>query len=354
MTLNQRIHRAGQDLEPRWEERDVERVWQGLKRKRRRRVVAAAAGVAAVAGAAVWVLFAGAPRRDAVVATAARSETVRFSDGSTAVPSGGHETSLVVVEDTAARIVVNLAKGGARFDVVPRPDRTFAVRAGEVRVRVLGTAFSVERVADRVGVAVTRGTVEVNWGTGTRRLAVGDEGWFPPLVVSPSPDAGHAEDKVEDTVEDTGEHAVEKAPVRPRPKLGPPPAPAAAQPTAPAAPPAPDAAKLLADADRARLGGRFDDGAALLERLVREHPGDARAPLAAFSLGRLLLGELGRPAEAARAFARARALAPDGPLAREALAREAEAWARAGDSERARAREIEYRARTRSDVGQGP
>ena len=110
----------------------------------------------------------------------------------------------------------------------------------------------------------------------------------------------------------------------------------------------------MADADRARLAGRFEEGASLLERLVREHPGDPRAPLAAFSLGRVLLGELGRPADAARAFARARALAPDGPLADDALAREAEAWARAGDPERARAREAEHRARSRTDGGQRP
>ena len=102
------------------------------------------------------------------------------------------------------------------------------------------------------------------------------------------------------------------------------------------------ASALLADADRARLAGRFEEGASLLRRLVRDYPGDQRAPLAAFSLGRLLLGELGRPAEAARAFARARALAPVGPLAEDALAREAEAWARAKQLERARARAAEY------------
>ena len=103
---------------------------------------------------------------------------MRFADGSTVVPLNGRETSFAVVEDTPQRIVVALAKGGARFDVVPRPERVFAVRAGTVTVSVLGTAFSVERVADRVGVAVTRGAVQVDWGAGARRLAAGEEGWF--------------------------------------------------------------------------------------------------------------------------------------------------------------------------------
>jgi transmembrane sensor len=346
MTLMQRIHRAGQGVEPGWDERDVERVWQGLKRKRRRRAVTAAAAVAAVAtaGGALWAILA-VPGRGAVVAPVApaasqRDGRVRFADGSTAVPLGGHEASLAVVEDTAQRTVVVLAGGGARFDVVPRPDRVFAVRAGEVTVSVLGTSFSVERVADRVGVAVTKGTVQVDWGAGARRLAAGEDGWFPPLVVSPAPDERGAEDMVEKAR--PSRHKRKPAQVS---GDGAPPSQAAAPappPAAPAAPPAPDAAKLLADADRARMAGQFEEGAALLRRLIREHPGDQRAPLAAFSLGRILLGELHRPAEAAQAFARARALAPDGPLAEDALAREVEAWARAGDRDRAQARGAEY------------
>jgi hypothetical protein len=69
-----------------------------------------------------------------------------------------------------------------------------------------------------------------------------------------------------------------------------------------------------------------------LRRLLRDHPGDARAPLAAFTLGRILLAELGQPTEAADAFALARRLAPRGPMASHALAREVEAAARGGDA----------------------
>ena len=345
MTLMQRIQRAGQGVEPEWDDRDVERVWQGLKRKRRRRAVAATAGVASAAAIAVLAMFV-VPGRQAVVGPVVRSAaapapqqdgTLRFADGSIAVSWGGHEGSLAVVEDTPGRVVVALARGGARFDVVPRAGRVFSVRAGAVTVTVLGTAFSVERVADRVGVTVTRGTVQVDWGAGSRRVAAGDDGWFPPLVVSPATaekpavvppnEAGPVRHKQKPA----GDDAAAPAPT------------AAPEPTdASTAPGEPDAAKLLADADRARLAGRYEEGVALLRRLVREHQDDQRAPLAAFSLGRILLGDLHRPAQAAMAFARARALAPDGPLAEDALAREVEAWAQSGDLDRARARGDEY------------
>jgi transmembrane sensor len=75
---------------------------------------------------------------------------------------------------------------------------------------------------------------------------------------------------------------------------------------------------------------------------LREHAADARAPLAAFTLGRVLLTELHRPREAAAAFASARALAPSGAFAEDALAREVEAWAKAGEVAQARARAEEY------------
>jgi transmembrane sensor len=72
------------------------------------------------------------------------------------------------------------------------------------------------------------------------------------------------------------------------------------------------------------------------------HASDRRAPVAAFTLGRVLLDQLGRAAEAAAAFQSARRLWPGGPLAEDALAREADAWDRAGRPERARALATEY------------
>ena len=92
---------------------------------------------------------------------------------------------------------------------------------------------------------------------------------------------------------------------------------------------------LMHAADNARRAGKAADAVPLLQRLLREHAADVRAPLAAFTLGRILLVQLRRPAEAAEAFALSRRLAPGGALAADALAREVEAWARAGDATRA-------------------
>jgi hypothetical protein len=93
-------------------------------------------------------------------------------------------------------------------------------------------------------------------------------------------------------------------------------------------------ADLLLAADTARLGGFPAAALPYLERVVRAHAGDPRAGLASFTLGRVLLDELGRPREAADAFARARAAGS--PLAEDALAREVEATSRAGDTARSR------------------
>ena len=95
-----------------------------------------------------------------------------------------------------------------------------------------------------------------------------------------------------------------------------------------------ETADLLLAADAARLSGYPAEAVLYLERVVRAHDADPRAGLASFTLGRVLLDELGRPREAIDAFARARAAG--GPLAEDALAREVEAASRAGDVSKSR------------------
>jgi transmembrane sensor len=99
---------------------------------------------------------------------------------------------------------------------------------------------------------------------------------------------------------------------------------------------------LLLAGDVARLSGHAGAAVAPLSRAVELHPEDPRAPLAAFTLGRVHLEDLGAPRDAALAFAGARTLEPDGPLAEDALAREVEAWSRAGETETARTRALTY------------
>jgi transmembrane sensor len=95
-------------------------------------------------------------------------------------------------------------------------------------------------------------------------------------------------------------------------------------------------------ADVARLSAHPEDAVRPLRRVYERHASDKRAPVAAFTLGRVLVDDLGRPAEAAAAFKKARALWPGGPLAEDALSREADAWGRAGREDAARAAAGEY------------
>lgn len=99
---------------------------------------------------------------------------------------------------------------------------------------------------------------------------------------------------------------------------------------------------LLLAADVARQAGRPERAVPFLERVVAEHPREMCAQLAGFSLGKIYLDNLDQPALAARRFADVRAMAPAGGLAQDALAREVEAWARAGETSRARDGALEY------------
>jgi transmembrane sensor len=62
-------------------------------------------------------------------------------------------------------------------------------------------------------------------------------------------------------------------------------------------------------------------------------------------LGRILLSQLGRPAEAADAFALSQRLHPEGALAEDAMAREAEASLGSGDRQRATSLAKQYATR---------
>jgi ferric-dicitrate binding protein FerR (iron transport regulator) len=188
---------------------------------------------------------------------------VRFADHSTAQLLDAQ--SVVRRGDASPeRVVALLERGGARFEVVRDPQRQFRVEAGPVAVEVLGTVFTVERNGDRSRVQVERGRVRVRYQGGERFLEAGQGGLFPP------------EDEV---------------------------------------------GALLAAADRARLDHAPERALPPLQEVIARHSSDPRAPLAAFTLGRLY-EQAGRRGEAAEAFGRSAALDPNGPLAADARSRE--------------------------------
>jgi transmembrane sensor len=324
----------------------------GRRILQRRRSLFALDAVAISGCLALVLLFSGphALRAPASVATAgmmAAGAVTAFADGSVA-ESSSHGTEIQIEQDTPNWVVAKL-NGGARFHVVPNHERTFEVRAGDVRVRVLGTTFSVQQLpSGQTQVLVEHGSVEVAWLGGSTLLETGQGGTFPPArsegdpelpgdttASSPSPIArgagstlhaparggwredAHAGDYGK-AYEELSANARARDPVRD------------------------EASDLMLAADVARLSAHPEEAVKPLRAVCDRHAGDRRAPVAAFTLGRVLLDDLGRPAEAAAAFKKAHALWQEGPLAEDALAREADAWERAGRADAARAAATEY------------
>ena len=116
-------------------------------------------------------------------APAPTTPIVALSDGSLARPAPA--ARLMVLADEPERQELRLDEGTADFEVQPRRQGAFRVVAGDVTVEVLGTAFTVERAAGRVRVAVARGRVAVRWPGGRETLDAGGAGWFPPDEPAP-------------------------------------------------------------------------------------------------------------------------------------------------------------------------
>ncbi len=283
-------------------------------------------------------------------------------------------TELQPLQVTDNAVTVLLVVGSAHFDVAHLAGRTFRVQARDVVVTVLGTAFTVELLPDAVRVRVERGRVDVAWPAGHRQLAPGEE-----VLAKQAPTLGSAQfsgapnQPALPTLPAAGDEAAtaelppEIASLPPEIANLPPaalPVPARGTVTQPSwrtlaqegdyagaftkmkaegsAAVRDEPGDLLFAADVARLSGHPALAVPRLEQVLRAHATDSRAPLAAFTLGRTLLDALGRPREAAEAFARARRLAPSGALSQDALAREVESWYRAGESSLAHDRAVEY------------
>ena len=184
-----------------------------------------------------------------------------------------------------------------------------ATRGAAGYVEVVGTVFSVERLGGGVRVAVERGLVKVVRGRQAILVGAGAERTLP-LEAAEDQRLARSRSK--------------------RMALAGRPAGTTVAPD--------EASKLLEDSEDARRQGRAAEAFVLLQRFLDRYRGDSRAFYVTFIAGRVLLEELGRPREAAVAFARVEALNARTPLVQDALAREVESWCRAGDAEMARQR----------------
>ncbi len=303
------FYELGRQVEPEWSSARAERARVGIARKAARRRTATVIGsVVVTAALAVLVARVTSPRE--APAVAAHAEQVAPKPALTAPPSvEPQKTSATALsadtrlEPEGGRAYV-LRAGSARFVVEHDEQHPFTVRAGDVLVEDVGTVFTVGYVSpDRLEVSVTQGSVRVDHDGAKSTLSAGDR-----LEVD-----AHA-------------HPVAKAP--------------SPDPETPRVTARDEVAPLLQAADDARAAGQPESAVEPLRRVVKEHPNDSRAGLAAFTLGRVLLDELNRPREAADAFATARARG--GPMAADALGREAVARARAGETSRASELADEY------------
>jgi len=123
----------------------------------RRALIAAAAVLVTTAGAAWWVGH-NAMRAETIQAPAEHSMTLRLADGSTAVIGADAMISVEYTKDVRG---LNVMRGETYFEVQHDATRPFVVRAGDVQIKAVGTAFNVTRASDAVSVTVTRGVVEV-------------------------------------------------------------------------------------------------------------------------------------------------------------------------------------------------
>jgi transmembrane sensor len=248
-------------------------------------------------------------------ASASRHE---LSDGSAIALDPG--SRLEVLENDSKTFVSVLRSGRGSFSVRPGGSRRWIVEAGLATVEVVGTRFSVARLVSGVLVRVEHGIVVVRSSQlqdEVQRLTAGQE----LLIGAPAPASRADPDPVA-------------------------PAPPPVVPSTSAKPPSAltlDA--LLARSTEQRRSGDWRGAEASLRQALAEHVAEPQAALAAFSLGKLLLDSRGRPADAARAFARCLALSPPKSLAEDAWFRLAEANARSGNAAGAAAAAREYRAR---------
>lgn len=335
-----------------WDEARTERLLSDVqahlgRRRRVRQAALASAALASLAGVATVAMrwnagsTAASSATEPAPARAARA-AIRLDEGSE-ISFDPATSEVRVVAQGPARVRVEAVRGPARYSVVPRPGRTFEVHSGSVTVRVVGTEFLVEPRGETTRVEVSRGKVAVSWGGDADDQAVvaaGDGGLYPPAPAARAL-AGAAGAAVPDSADapaprgqpptqayrarvDRRDYRGAYAVLARNPALA-----------------GDTVQELLVAADVSRLSDHPAEAVPYLQRILREHPRDERAPMAAFTLGRTLSG-LGRTREAMTTFGRVHSDWPRSPLAEDALVRQAEAASQIGDDAAARRLAAQY------------
>ena len=366
-------------LAPALRDADARRLWQVIDARRAARSQGAPVWRAALAGAvlaasllvmiSIWP--AGARGKALALADGCDLFALEISPGSaddTALSDGSHiardpGARLRVLENTGSVIDMLLEDGRVRFHVQKGGPRRWVVECGLLSAEVVGTHFVVERDSAHARVEVIEGAVLVRGERvpdRVKRIEAGES----------------LEVQVEAKVSAPIGTPVRGQGAEPSPPSPPTPAARATSSALPlmAAPQAPantsawrDLAKaaaydrayltlgdggiakmaagasvdvLLELADVARLSGHPNEAIAPLTEIADRHATDPRAPLAAFTLGRVLLDRA--PALASQRFEQAIAGGLPVSLVEDAMALVVEARARAGDRSGAEAAAARY------------
>jgi transmembrane sensor len=330
-------------------EADVRRLWLGIQARRRGfwRGLLRQPGAwrfafapAVAAACALWLWLATrAPvpagplttRGGAALLTLGAVQPVQaeLSDGSRIELAA--ESRVDVLDNDATRFVSALRRGAGRFEVEPGGPRRWTIEAGLATIEVVGTAFTVRRTDTEVEVAVEHGVVLVRGASvpdGVQRLSAGQR--ILVLAAKSIPPAAPSADAAAPAASSALPAALPVSSAEQAPR-----------PAAPAV--AVDAFEdALARADAERRSGNVNGAISALREALGAPSAPGRRAVAAFTLGKVLLDGAGRAAEAEAAFAECLASSPPAALAEDALARLAEAQARAGKLERAAATKREY------------
>lgn len=324
------LHSNLSDVDIQWSPERNEAALLGLHRKKRRRQQlrrGSALLVLVIVGFGSYQLTQSAePRSEAIVIAVdpnpLKHRLVDRSIISRRDPSSQYE----VLEDTSEGSVLRLTAGTIDIDrsAASSAAGQMVVLSHEVRIIVYAPALWASHSARATIVSPLRGHLEVHIAGAVEKVAAGEQAEFP-IAGVPDPTPGPSDATEAEAVAAPRSIKASREPAKQGPGG------------------IADRVKdLMLAADAARMSGHPEDALAPLNRVLRGHSSDPQAPLAAFTLGKILLDELGKPAAAVRAFRTAYRLGPEGALAEDALAREVEALSRAGEMGKARTRAREY------------